>query len=682
MKSSQKIYPKQLFNKRINSINNLLETNKGILFKSSDTTNFSSNDPKNSKIPPPLDKTIFKGFFNKNFNLLQYKKERENSRSRSRSPKERYKPHKLRGNGIPENILDRIKFLGNIFKEEKFQKYYSMRPSKKKLKFAEISDYIISYGKTHSELEAVMMAFYFVCHEIKYDFNPNLNNKNRNKVEFVYQKGKANSLGFTNIFEYFLKKLEIKYKHIEGFCKLLPKDNNINNITIKNEQNDKDDKNNENFKEKNESSLNKDKKFIKSISQNKMIHKNLKIDIKTSYDKKFNEKSNSKFNIFTEKNNNKNDLINHCWDAIYIKGEWYFVDVLFGSGGMEEEEKNFVFKTNNNRKCEDVDYKFNPFYFMTPPKYLILTHRPSEDNWQFTEKTSTMAQFLTRKYYDIAQFYRGVYQYNIELLSHENPIIKITDKEQLEIKLRLKNFVLESDLCNTTTKEKISELKYSFDDKNNIFVFEPNFPQNGEYLIKINTRSLKSTDLLYWPVFYYIVKIYDNSKITKNKSLSHLISYRPIIRGQNDNNLNTVNNKIILPKLHNAYSQTFYQPKIINDYSKIFATRTNKKICYDNEGFLLLEPKTTFIKKGSNTKFKVKIQGAMAVYILDGNKWHNLKKTEKDIYEGTKEIKTDNVSICCLREKKIFTEVYRFKSTKEKSVDIKLTNIKIKKNKK
>ena len=56
----------------------------------------------------------------------------------------------------------------------------------------------------------------------------------------------------------------------------------------------------------------------------------------------------------------------------------------------------------------------------------------------------------------------------------------------------------------------------------------------------------------------------------------------------------------------------------------------------------------------------------------------HLKKTEKDIYEGEKNIKTDNVSICCLRGRNIFTEVYRFKSIKEKSVDSKLFMIKLK----
>ena len=70
-------------------------------------------------------------------------------------------------------------------------------------------------------------------------------------------------------------------------------------------------------------------------------------------------------------------------------------------------------------------------------------------------------------------------------------------------------------------------------------------------------------------------------------------------------------------------------------------------------------------KKGANTKFKIKIKGAHSVFLLDGNKWTFLKKIEDNIFEGQKEIKTDNVSICCLKNKNVFTEVFRFKIKKK-----------------
>ena len=56
-----------------------------------------------------------------------------------------------------------------------------------------------------------------------------------------------------------------------------------------------------------------------------------------------------------------------------------------------------------------------------------------------------------------------------------------------------------------------------------------------------------------------------------------------------------------------------------------------------------------------------------------------LKRAEDHIFEGQKEIKTENVSICCLKNKNVFTEVLRFKIKKKiyLSKSLGLTNRKI-----
>ena len=625
--------------------------------------------------------TMFKGFYNKKFNLTSYKNERENSRSRSRSPERRYEPHKIRGNGISEDALERIHYLGNIFKDSSFQKYYASRPPKRLSKFEEVCEYIINYRKNHSELESAMMAFYFVCHEIKYDSfyykknnNVNINNNQNKKTSFnaknfqrpdlIYRKGKALSLGFTNLFEYILKRMEIKYKHLEGYCKLIPKNVKLNPYT--NNLNQTINNNTSNIKIKiNDNNAENNKKFKFHSPSNYNLSsstKNLSNMIKSI-------KSTS--NLFTERKKDEELPINHCWNAIYIKGEWYFVDTLFGSGGILDEKVELLRNPNEKRISEDSDIFFNPFYFMPLPKYLIMTHRPTEDNWQFVDKTITYNQFVNKNYPDIAQFYRGVYQYSVELLTHDYPIIDITSKQNLVIKLRLKKSVLQSDLYDITGKNKIGDIKYSFIEKKNIFIFEPIFPCNGDYIIKVNCRSLTSTDLVYWPLIDYIIRVHDV------KSFSHFDKYKK----KNLNiNKNFVEKKDILtlPKLTNKNTQDIYQPKIINDYNNFFPSKVNKKICYDNDGFFLIEPKLTYLKKGSSIKFKVRIKGASVVAVLDGNHWFHLKKTEKETYEGERIIKSDNVSICCLRGRNIFTEVYRFKPIKEKSVDSKLFMFKLK----
>ena len=267
-----------------------------------------------------------------------------------------------------------------------------------------------------------MMAFYFVSHEIKFDNSflkkkknnddidtinitknkPKINIKTFQKPEVVYKKGKALSLGFTNLFEYLLKKMEIKFKRLEGYCKLIPKylklnpllENNVPQIQTK-IIDQKYESNRNKF-----NSLNKKFDLVKTLSK-------FKTTIKSSS------------NILTDKNKQKESPINHCWNAVYIKGEWYFVDTLFGSGGILDENLDMFKNQNEKRICDDIDISFNPFYFMPLPKYLIMTHRPNEENWQFVDKTVSFEQFIIKNHPDISQFYRGVYQDNVELLTHD-----------------------------------------------------------------------------------------------------------------------------------------------------------------------------------------------------------------------------------------------------------------------
>ena len=70
-----------------------------------------------------------------------------------------------------------------------------------------------------------MLSYYYICHTIKYDYKfstTKYNYKKSQSFETVIKTKKALSLGFTNLFEELMKKLEVKCKHIEGYCKLLP----------------------------------------------------------------------------------------------------------------------------------------------------------------------------------------------------------------------------------------------------------------------------------------------------------------------------------------------------------------------------------------------------------------------------------------------------------------------------
>ena len=111
----------------------------------------------------------------------------------------------------------------------------------------------------------------------------------------------------------------------------------------------------------------------------------------------------------------------------------------------------------------------------------------------------------------------------------------------------------------------------------------------------------------------------------------------------------------------------FPQARIINDYNKIFPSKTNKKICFDNSGTYIFEPKNSVLKRGNEIKFKVRVKGALVVAVLDGKKWTYLKKKDDLIYEGQTVVQSETVSICTLKACNVYTEVFRFKTYKDRS---------------
>ena len=603
---------KKAFNKRSKVLSAKLPFNKNTKQYQTEKTNLTTN---------------FTGFFNHKFNLETYKKLKENLRLKLKSPKKRLKLNYPRGNGIPNSLFERLNFLGKKFNDTKFIKYYNKKPEKKAYNFDETVDYLVKYTKTHTELDSIMLAFYFVCKEIKFDkdlYDNNEETKYNQKPMTVYDEGVAVSSGFCNIFEYILKKMKIKFKHIEGYCKLMPK-----------------------------------KDSIKKLKKKKMN--------RVQSAKNFNETINE-----------LNETINHSWTAFYTRGEWYFCDCLFGSGSIEQDEdlitkinlkqldiNNNIYNYNssitngNNTKNNEIPDPFNFFYFMVPPDLLISTHRPLEDIWQFIPKTLSFKEFYSKRMINFGEFYKNVYKYKVKLISHKEPLISITTKEKLKIEIKVPKHLIEANLFYSLGNTKISEVKYSYDEPNDIYTLEPNFPQKGEYILKINARALESTDLLYWPLLDYIIKIDTFFQINENANFV----------AQKETKIKQIGKiKELLPKLNKTNSIKIFTPKIIADYSKVFPPKNYKKICYDNENFKLIEPRSNLLRIGTISRFKVVVKGALSVSILDGNKMTYLKKHEDGLFIGEKEIETNNVSLCCHKGKNVFTEMHKFRVIKESRV--------------
>lgn len=605
----------------------------------------------------------FPGFFNKNFNLTSFKQKKELFRINSQSPEKKIIQHQIKGNGIPNDVIERIKFLGDIFKSDRFTKFHKAILKIKNIKFEEIIDKIQKFSLKYSQLEGIMLSYYYICHTIKYDYKyleKKIDYKKSQSIEIVMKTKKALSLGFTNLFEALMKKLEVKCVHIEGYCKLMP--DKVKYITFNIDTNSS-------FNESNFRNKSKEKNNNNNINNSIVFTKYNDSSIANNNITKFFgiSKTLSKLNI-NDENEDISDYINHCWNAIYYKGEWYLVDVTLGSCWFDKNKvKNNIEHTEDEHEIQniyggdEVNYaNFNPYYFMAPPQYLIYSHLPGKIFWQLLDKNVTLKQFKLKKNIDFAQFYLGLYKYNIEFLTHFNPLIYHNIKDKLIISFRAPSNIIEANIYDMGGLHKLGEVKFSLNRKKFITTLEPIFPKIGDYYLKLNIRAINSNNIVYKPLFDFYIKV------TNDLSFNYFEKYIRIKQAKNERD--KLENNLLLPKIkgYNSTKNTLEgQGRIITDYNKIFPSKNNKVICYDNEGFSLLEPKTVFIRKGIVTQFKVLIKGAQSAFILDGNKWMQLRKIEENVFSGKKEIKTDNVSICCIKNKNVFTEVFRFKNRKK-----------------
>ena len=335
------------------------------------------------------------------------------------------------------------------------------------------------------------------------------------------------------------------------------------------------------------------------------------------------------------------NIVNHHWNAIYINSNWYFCDLTFGSGGIKPRGE---FKK---------DY-LNPFYFLTPPDTLIETHRPIDDLWQLTTKIIPANQFSSKKENLLGDFYKQVYDYGINLVSHDFPIIHFNYcNKPLNIQLGLKEMAIQANLYFHNFRNKISDVKFSFDDKKKIFSLEPIFPENGEYWLEILFREFSSNENQYLPLINYKIIVDDSQE----KYFENLKKQK-IIQEQK--------NKLIkeLKKNRAKSVRLAFMSGTIIDRKDLIKNKKQKCICLDNEGAYLISPPNNNIKIGQENNFKIKVPNSEGVCVLDGRNWNYLKRMKKDknIWIGKIMINNENILILSMKDNSLYTEVFQLKA--------------------
>ena len=337
----------------------------------------------------------------------------------------------------------------------------------------------------------------------------------------------------------------------------------------------------------------------------------------------------------------ESDRINHHWNAIYINNKWYFCDLTFGSGGIKPRGE---FKKNY----------FNPFYFLTPPDTLIETHRPIDEIWQFSRKIIPANQFSSKREIFFGEFYKQVYDYGINLVSHDYPIIHFDYcNKPLNIQLGLKEMAIQANLYLRNFRNKIGEVKFSFNDKTNIFSLEPIFPENGEYWLEILFREFTSNENQYLPLINYKIIVDDSQE----KYFENLKKQK-LMQEQKEKLLKEL--KRNRPK---SVRLSFMSGTLI-DRKDLIDNKKQKFICLDNEGAYLISPANNNIKIGQENNFKIKVPNSEGVCVLDGKNWNYLKRMKKDknIWMGKVMITNEQILILSMKDNSLYTEVFQLKA--------------------
>ncbi len=124
--------------------------------------------------------------------------------------------------------------------------------------------------------------------------------------------------------------------------------------------------------------------------------------------------------------------INYMWNAFCVEGKWYLVDVLSGSGFVNEQTNTFT-------------SQYRELFFMTDPDLFFLSHFPKDNRWLLTDKT--IADFKA-----LPLFYPEFYDKSCNLLQPLKGDITQVENGRIDVSFE----------CKEEFKTPL-KIRYSFD---------------------------------------------------------------------------------------------------------------------------------------------------------------------------------------------------------------------------
>ena len=292
---------------------------------------------------------------------------------------------------------------------------------------------------------------------------------------------------------------------------------------------------------------------------------------------------------------------------------------------------------------------FKPFYFCTDPDLFIENHIPDEEKNQLMIKTIRVKEFTKKAYTTTEEFYSNVYKYNFKLKNNYKPEFNCKDSE-ITIKFILDSMDISVECFANGKKMPEDKVKISNSTFRNNYEILILFSSNGEHKLNIIGKKMNtigdSKVLLTFKINVKITNIIKHEEIKKKEVKKKLVTHL----------------RMGSPQYQKKKIETSLERQLTKCSSDFDEKIKNK--CFDNDSAHLYEPRNKILRIGQDTRFRVRVKGAKNVAVLDGRKWVYLKRKEDELYEGNVVIENENVVLCAMRNKNIFTEVFEFLAIK------------------
>jgi len=273
----------------------------------------------------------------------------------------------------------------------------------------------------------------------------------------------------------------------------------------------------------------------------------------------------------------------HEWSIIEINSEWYFVECTWGSGKCGTDHK--------------FNFQFNPFYFLTPPQFLIEDHLPQKPNFQLLKTKFSINQYENMHLYKLSHKFEKIYN-NLETFKIISPNFLVINYDGNENKEKIQSIRLlnrgKDMTANLQRLDPKTDQEMKVPDRTFMKIMEND---NFEVLYTLPESG------------YFNLWIFEREKGINSK-YDGILSF--IIEAKNVEK---------------------------NDFE--FVSTYDFKDYYD-----LIEPLNRKLKIGSKVDFKIKLPGYSSVAIIQDKDWAHLEIGHlNDIWKGTVEIKHKTIGL-------------------------------------